>query len=690
MDHGNSTINPTHSKLYQGFYRKMFGNLPPHKFTEEEMIALMPKMVFDVPLVSAIQRANEMLAQCKKELDSFLKTIPSYKLDNLQERIRGIEAVIQELLISIRVINAYLVEEGAEETDVPVFLRQGTLKQSLAFIKDFDEPEGFPEAQPEVHEKLAMFREHIDDIGHAINHERFQETASLTEDDSTTEERTALEELVDSLETLVPFRNVVLFRRENPGIQGVCEKIVTCQWTLSTIREYLFDYSRVYAENATPRKTVDRAIKYLASLQADLFNPTNAYKVLAQEMNGTGGRDDNPNMPAGYTYFGQFVSHDITFDPISRLDRQEDPDFLNNYRTPRFDLDSIYGRGPQDQPFMYVPGKPLFILGKAAGSSRNISEKDLPRNAFGHAMIGDPRNDVSVIISQLHLLFLQFHNKVVRALEDNKKGFKGNDLFAEAQRIVTWHYQWVVIHDYLKRLVGEDILYQKIPDPQSATKGKPTITFEYFNWEDRVYMPIEFSAAAYRFGHCIVRNAYDLNERVKDVPLFGEKNNDLRGSRPLRRDWSIQWDHFLEFPDKAAPQYAHKITPKLSPALNQIPMARGHIKSVAEANLLRGASMGLPAGQTLARAMGIEPAVAGNDPLWLYILKEAEKEADGTRLGTMGGHIVAEVLLGLFATDPHSYWYANPRWTPKAEGVITKNDTFELKDLVSYAKDLSG
>lgn len=75
---------------------------------------------------------------------------------------------------------------------------------------------------------------------------------------------------------------------------------------------------------------------------------------LAERMRSDAGTSaDNQRIPAGYTYFGQFVDHDITFDPVSSLERLNDPDALVNFRTPRFDLDSVYGRGPLDEPFLY-------------------------------------------------------------------------------------------------------------------------------------------------------------------------------------------------------------------------------------------------------------------------------------------------------------------------------------------------
>ena len=55
---------------------------------------------------------------------------------------------------------------------------------------------------------------------------------------------------------------------------------------------------------------------------------------------------DNPDIPGGFTYLGQFVDHDITLD-LTPLDQQTaDPLATQNFRTPALDLDSLYGPGP--------------------------------------------------------------------------------------------------------------------------------------------------------------------------------------------------------------------------------------------------------------------------------------------------------------------------------------------------------
>src|SRR3989441_229731 len=150
---------------------------------------------------------------------------------------------------------------------------------------------------------------------------------------------------------------------------------------------------------------------------------------------------DNPDIPAGFTYFGQFVDHDLTFDPTSQLQRDNDPDALVDFRTPRFDLDSVYGRGPDDQPFLYEEDGVHLLIGR-----NKAREDDLARNVKGRALLGDSRNDENLIVSQLALGVIKYHNKVVDA--PPFQGVPPERRFDEGRRIVRWHYQWAVIHDF--------------------------------------------------------------------------------------------------------------------------------------------------------------------------------------------------------------------------------------------------
>jgi hypothetical protein len=388
---------------------------------------------------------------------------------------------------------------------------------------------------------------------------------------------------------------------------------------------------------------------------------------------GTPNPQDNPRIPAGYTYFGQFINHDLTFDPSSLLEQRNDPDSLVDFRTPRFDLDSLYGRGPDEQRYMYQDDG-SFILG---------AYPDLPRT-HDRAIITDPRNDENRMVSQLHAAFMLFHNKVIAEVKD----------FIAAQRLVRWHYQWLILNDYLPLLVphralrellvvdqyvigrrGDDLVYSQ--------RFRPNLRF--FNPREEAFMPVEFSAAAFRFGHSMVRPAYVLNNRGRDsgtkIPLFDPTGKDLRGFRPLPVEQRIEWGYFFPCRPGLPPQLSFRIDEHLAKPLGDLPLflAPAGPRSLAQRTLKRGLSLGLPSGPDVARFLGIEP-LKGADlfedadlrerfrdsaPLWYYILREAKVYANGEHLGPVGGTIVAETIIGLLWNDAQSYLRVEPQWRPK-------------------------
>lgn len=448
--------------------------------------------------------------------------------------------------------------------------------------------------------------------------------------------------------------------------------------------------------------------------------------------------DGELRLPAGYTYFGQFVDHDITFDPISSLQRQNDPDALTDFRTPRFDLDSLYGGGPDGAPFMFEPGGLKLAIGRAVSGQPRFAGPDLLRAAGDRAVIGDPRNDENLVVSQLQVTFIKFHNAVVDLVAGDNPDLHGANLFKLAQQTVRWHYQWVVIHDYLRRLVGQETLDDILAEaPYRSNEAahsviRPKLLF--YGWHDEPFMPVEFAVAAYRFGHSMARPTYLINDVIPTpvvpnasrIPLFaptttpGNRLQHLNGFRPLPDSWGIEWKYFLpaigDDPgprDAQLPQPSYKIDTELGHPLGALPdsvakaetlfkgIPASKAKSLAVRNLLRGRSLGLPTGQDVARAMGISPLtdaelldgvdltavtradLSGRAPLWFYILKEAEVTAGASHLGAVGGRIVAEVLIGLLKGDPLSFLSVNPIWTPTIEG--RRPGTFTLSDIVNVA-----
>jgi len=415
---------------------------------------------------------------------------------------------------------------------------------------------------------------------------------------------------------------------------------------------------------------------------------------------------DNKKIPAGYTYLGQFIDHDITFDPMSQLQQQNDPDALTDFRTPRFDLDSMYGSGPADDPFLYANTGAFAGLKLLIGHNSNseFEHDDLPRNQEGRALIGDPRNDENLIVSQLQLLFIRFHNKVVDRVHHNHPELTGRALLDECQRVVRWHYQWIVVHDFLERVVGATTAHDVL-QPGTATTP-PVVNRQFFTWTNEPFMPVEFSGAAYRFGHSMVRPDYDLNDDIVEIPLFVSANHPdplahLGGFRRLPSGWSVLWPHFFKTAP-GTPQFSRKIDIKLSAPLFKLPGGvDANRRALPALNLRRGRALGLPSGQDVAGAMSITPLTAAelgidglslpasqlaalktHTPLWFYVLREAQVKGSGEHLGPVGGRIVAEVLVGLLDGDPQSYFSQKPMWKPFLPAK-TAGD-FKMADLVKF------
>jgi hypothetical protein len=473
----------------------------------------------------------------------------------------------------------------------------------------------------------------------------------------------------------------------------------------------------------------------LAALAQTMIAPARASDIEPVPTPAPVDEQENPLIPAGYTYLGQFIDHDITFDPVSSLQRQNDPDALHDFRTPRYDLDSLYGRGPADQPYLYRSGaQPLlhpslgfdqrgvmFLQGEQRGDPSDpaaapFTGPDLPRNSEGRALIGDPRNDENLIVSQLHATFLKFHNRMVELVFD-ECGMTGNDLFKEAQRRVRWHYQWIVVHDFLPRIIDgwtgdesvpgrgvvEDILR---PDKYVVSGGTGNLLrprLHFYHWREQPFLPVEFSVAAYRFGHSMVRPSYFINDFVREqnrnarIPIFSASDHplaNLTGFRPLPDGWGLQWKYFFELEPTFQPQPGYKIDTRLSTPLGALP-GQSDMANLAQRNLVRALRLGLPSGQNVARAMGIRPLsdadldlgargapdFNGDAPLWFYVLRESELLAGGHHLGPVGGRIVAEVLIGLLMGDPLSWLNIEPDWEPP----LAQNGRFGMPELIRFA-----
>ncbi|MFM2350395.1 MAG: hypothetical protein RIR04_1361 [Pseudomonadota bacterium] len=351
--------------------------------------------------------------------------------------------------------------------------------------------------------------------------------------------------------------------------------------------------------------------------------------------------EENYGLPAGYTYLGQFADHDITFkaDDAFAVKGQDGV----NHRSARFDLDSLYGAGPGLQPFLYNADGRTLVRGRAlTQGGRPSASFDHPR-VDGVAVIGDKRNDENVLVSQMHGAFASFHNALA---QDRPRAS-----FEELRQTVTWHYQWMLLTDFLPRLCGDRVMHSLLPalaDGRGPNCGRShrTITADLRPGE----MPLEFSDAAYRFGHSAIRSVYRLNtqmtgtaeEQRRNPAAAGRKfifaavdQAGLNGNRAFPDEWAIDWGLFFETrgamtPDQIAmgaqkvqpsykidtslvnplaflPEFSQSGTPKATTAEGFAKPKAGAIANLALRNLMRGQASGLASGQDVARAMGIEP-----------------------------------------------------------------------------------
>lgn len=410
---------------------------------------------------------------------------------------------------------------------------------------------------------------------------------------------------------------------------------------------------------------------------------------------------DNPEMTAGFTFLGQFLDHDMTFDPTSSLERQADPEHVFNFRTPSLGLDNVYGAGPGASPHLYDATTGNTFLVEPMGTPGKF---DVPRNSQNVALIGDPRDDENAIINQLQLAFLLFHNQAVDYVKTRIKLKAPGEIFAEAQRIVRWHYQWIVIHEFLRKTCGEAVV-----DDILANGRK------FYDWHNEPFIPVEFSVGAYRFGHSQVRPSYRLNFTGDGgQPFFGmiftatpsspTDPDDLSGGCRAPRRF-VDWPTFFDFKDgNVRPN--KRIDTSLSTALFRLPGSvvshpdpKTNPASLAQRNLLRHLTFSLPSGQRVARAMNL-PVLADADlkdlqphgmddrtPLWFYVLREAGVMEQGLRMGPVGGRIIAEVMIGLIAGDRSSYLSQDPDWEPFLPTIDPAHagERFAMVDLLRFA-----
>ena len=404
---------------------------------------------------------------------------------------------------------------------------------------------------------------------------------------------------------------------------------------------------------------------------------------------------NNPNNPthtAGTTFFGQFVDHDITFDTSSRLGVTTDPAVSANARTPSLDLDSVYGGGPVANPELYDSSDRDKLRIGFGGLFEDLARVDDGSNT---AIIPDPRNDENLMIAGLQCAFILFHNHAVDWARAH--GYNGGGTFPQARQLTTWHYHWLVLHEFLPQIVGQTLVDDILKNGRRFYKPRMREGF----------IPVEFQTGTYRMGHSMVRPSYRANLAGDNGnPFFGMIFDpagegqtdpvDLRGGARAPRRF-IGWQTFFDFADGNV-KTNKKIDTKISTPLFDVPL--GAIAShdqpqvLPQRNLLRHLTWSLPSGQAVADRMGVDPLAAADlaelqpygfqssTPLWYYVLKEAQLVANGEHLGPVGGRIVGEVLIGLLQSDPGSYLVQKPKWTPT---LTSAGKSFRMTDFLTFA-----
>jgi hypothetical protein len=497
-------------------------------------------------------------------------------------------------------------------------------------------------------------------------------------------------------------------------------------------------------------------------------------------------------MPPVLTYWGQFLDHELT----ARTDRESiitsvvnahppvssstvESQF-RNARTPRFDLDSVYGGSPigpgvtadvvtvisgmrhpthvnkmrvgtavdpgplpdsldehRDLPrYVQVQASVRDAALRLAQASMSQEEFERFSSELGQrALIGDTRNDENLVVAQFHLSFLRFHNKAVDFLASHKTGWLPD--FASAQVLTRLHYQWLIVEGYLKGVCDPAVVDRVVQD-RASHFFRFRAEFDARRQNTRLgnALPLEFSVAAYRFGHSMVRAFYDYNKNFGRpgsgiLPnaslnlLFGFTGGggNIAGDKKLPKNWVIDWTRFIgvaphDSSDGQPARVARKIDTDLAPPLGKM-VKEGNdeadvqlktlFKHLARRNLRRGYNLRLATGQAVHKYLQQHGAVETGPitdvstifhskpplrdflrntqskmhqrtPLWFYLLAEAEA-GGGNRLGELGSWLVASTFIGVLLADPDS---ALSRGFAPSQSPLRMPDNSEVDSLAKW------
>ena len=456
-----------------------------------------------------------------------------------------------------------------------------------------------------------------------------------------------------------------------------------------------------------PFEATDETLLLMGAPSNDSQNPA------FMEDSQVRGTDNNAEFPVGMTYVGQLLTHDTSLDEGSILGQSNIPERVRNTATPWLDLDTIYKfdgkKAPRDPS-----DRAKLLMGNNLGN-----ERDYARDSNGRALIVDRRNDENNNIAQVVNIFIQYHN--TRVDELRAQGVKGgaNKLFKRAKSDVVATWQSIIVNEWLPTFLKESVL------SDIYENGR---TFYTNKLSRKGIIPVEFGAAANRFGHSIVRGRYTLNEAFDRVRLFplseAELDRNLLGGRPIPAEQQIEWQRFFDFSDFgivdpetgdqfAGLQVGRKIDRLVARPMLRLPIggpglpdfvldqdntvAGMPVVSLESLSLLRGKAFGLPSGQDIAAAMGFEPLTneqfelnnpdeiilpepLDEAPLLLYLLEEGRIQNDGQKLGDVGGRIVGEVIIGLLESDRDSILRKNQSFV----SPITHTQKVTMADLIAH------
>jgi len=460
------------------------------------------------------------------------------------------------------------------------------------------------------------------------------------------------------------------------------------------------------------------------------------------------GGPDGGGPEVGYTYFGQFIDHDLTeMDPLPpplwrRILRKllrhrrfivNVKSELRNLQTPRLDLSHLYGGGPSDQKSkrLYWSDGVRLKVGALSASGQSF---DVYVDADGNPVVADDRSRENLIIRQMVAVFARLHNAAVEQWGPTIKD--AGELFEKAHRQTVWQFQYLVVQDYLRSVLDYSVF--------SEVFEKGNVLFE---WKKTFSIPLEFAVAAFRFGHSMVRLNYllsiDQDHTLKEIFERSAQSGQLEEDK-----WKIAWELFFQGAggegSSASAITSQPIDTLVAKPLHDLsnfivelfPVGKLPLPVVTidqfklpVRTLLRGESMQLVCGQAAADGLdvvrvtddllaspcpGTPPMtphapilqrgqILTRTPLWYYILKESEGNSHGRRLGPVGSHIVAETISAALRYDQTSYFY-NPEplgsrgWRTRNQLLFSSPPVwkiggrtlqiFRLRDLFSLATKL--